>query len=75
MPALELADELAALEAHERAWAEDQLALRARAQRLAEKLGLDPDEVFVILRQLRRSPAERLKIGLRHGRLAAPHRR
>jgi hypothetical protein len=70
----DLAAELERLSPAERAWAEDQLALRTTAQELATRLGLDPDEVFVILRQLRRSPSERLLIGLRHGRFTSAHR-
>lgn len=66
-PALE--EELSRLDAEQRAWAEDQLARRAHAARLADELGLDPDDVFHILRHLERSPSERLSIGLRHGRL------
>lgn len=54
--------------------AEDLIELRARAERLAARLALDPDDVFVILRHLRRSPRERLSIGLRHGLLATAHR-
>lgn len=70
-----LADELLALEPTERAWAEDQLALRERSKVLALELGLDAGDVCHILRQLRRSPAERLTLGLRHGRLRAAAQR
>jgi hypothetical protein len=65
-PALE--EELSNLDQEQRNWVEEQLALRARAERLAQRLGLDPDDVFHILRHLKRSPRERLLLGLRHGR-------
>ncbi|MBK7399501.1 MAG: hypothetical protein IPJ34_25385 [Myxococcales bacterium] len=64
-----LEQELSQLSASERAWAERQLALRAEAAELATRLQLDAGDVFHILRHLERSPAERLAIGLRHGRL------
>lgn len=72
---LEFEDELALLTATQRAWAEEQLALRGRAKRIADAHGLEADEVAHILRHLLRSPAERLALGLRHGRLAASQSR
>lgn len=65
-----LHDELSALSPAQRAWAEEQLALRARAARVAARLDLDADDVFHMLRHLARTPAERLRLGLLHGRLA-----
>lgn len=70
----DLTAELAGLGQQERAAAEELIELRARAERLAARLALDPDDVFVILRHLRRSPRERLSIGLRHGLLASANR-
>jgi hypothetical protein len=66
-PALEA--ELARLDADQRVWVERQLELRERAAELSRQLDLDADDVFHILRHLARSPAERLQLGLRHGRL------
>jgi hypothetical protein len=65
----ELERELSQLDQTQRAWVEEQLMLRAKAEELALELRRDPDDVFHILRHLRRSPAERLLLGLRHGRL------
>lgn len=66
-PALQ--EELSRLDEEQRRWVEEQLALRVRAERLAARLGLDADDVIHTLRHLKRSPRERLLIGLRHGRL------
>ena len=66
-PALE--EELSRLDTDQRAWAEEQIALRVRAERLAAQLAFDADEVFHILRHLKHSPCEQLLVGLRHGRL------
>jgi len=70
-----LEEELAALAPEHRALALQQIALRARAARLAARLGLDAGDVFHMLRHLARSPAERLSLGLLHGRLARPAHR
>jgi hypothetical protein len=51
------------------AWIAQDDELRARARRLAEKHGRDPDDLSKALRQLERSPSERLALGLRLGRL------
>jgi hypothetical protein len=64
-----LEEELSRLDDGQRAWVEEQLALRARAACLAARLGLDADDVFHTLRHLKRSPRERLLVGLRQGRL------
>jgi hypothetical protein len=45
------------------------LALREKAARLALELGFDPTDVFHQLQQFARSPEQRLKMGLAHGRL------
>jgi hypothetical protein len=62
-----LAEELAALSPAEREWAERELALRAQARELAQRLQLDPTDVHHQLKQLQRSPIERLKRGLALG--------
>jgi hypothetical protein len=62
------AREIAPLTAQQRQWLEDDLTLRRRAARLAKDLGLDDGEVYQQLKQLRRSPIERLRLGLAHGR-------
>jgi len=66
-----LDEELARLSPEHRAQAEGLLALRAQAAALAVELGLDAGDVFHQLQQLARTPAERLRIGLAHGRLRA----
>lgn len=64
-----LEQELARLSPEHRAQAEATPSLRARAQVLADELGLDAGDVFHQLQHLARSPSERLRIGLAHGRL------
>ena len=64
-----LEEELAQLTCEERAWVEADLALRARAEALSARLGLDQGDVYHQLKQLMRSPSERLRLGLSHGRL------
>jgi hypothetical protein len=64
-----VADDLAGLSSSQRTAAEALLHLRARAIKIAKETGLEPDDVFRMLRHLGRSPEERLVIGLRHGRL------
>jgi hypothetical protein len=54
-PALE--QELSNLNEGQRQWVEEQLALRAKAERLAQRLDLDPNDVFHILRHLDDSSA------------------
>jgi hypothetical protein len=66
---LDLEDELARLSPEHRAQAEATLALRERANALAAEFGCDPGDVFHQLQQFARSPAERLRMGLAHGRL------
>jgi hypothetical protein len=57
------------LSQEERAWLEDDEALWQRAHRIVEKNPLlDPSDVYHTLRAFRRSPSERLRRGLRHGR-------
>ena len=63
-----LEEELARLPPEQRAQAVALLALRSRARALALELGLDEGDVFHQLQQLARSPAERLRMGLAHGR-------
>jgi hypothetical protein len=62
------AKEIEALSDDQRRWLEEDLGLRATAARLAAELGLDPSDVYHQLKQLRRSPTERLRLGLNHGR-------
>lgn len=62
------AEEIEGLTPEQRQWLEDDLLLRRRAARLAEELLLDESDVYHQLKQLRRSPTERLRIGLGHGR-------
>lgn len=64
-----------ALTDEERAWIARDLALREDAAALAADLGRDPEDIYKTLRHLARTPAERLAIGLRHGRLGRAHRR
>lgn len=66
---LTLEQELAGLSAEHRAEAERQLALRARARTLAAAMGVDESDVYHQLLQLARTPSERLRLGLAHGRL------
>ena len=58
----------------ERAWVERDNSLRARARALAARWGRDEEDVYRAMRQLARTPEERLRLGLRHGRLH-PQRR
>lgn len=62
------AAEIEELTAGQRQWLEDDLQLRRRAARLADELLLDESDVYHQLKQLRRSPTERLQLGLGHGR-------
>lgn len=64
-----LNDELERLTPEQRAWVEGDLALRARANALAAQLDLDPSDVYHQLKQLARSPSERLRAGLAHSQL------
>ena len=62
------AQEIEALTLEQRQWLEDDLALRRRAAQLAQQLSVDESDVYHQLKQLRRSPTERLRLGLAHGR-------
>jgi hypothetical protein len=57
-----------------REWLARDDALRARARVLAEKLRRDEEGVYRTLKNLARTPEERLRLGLRHGRLHPDHR-
>ena len=57
-----------------RAWVQRDDALRARARPLAIKLGRDEEGIYRTLKNFQRSPAERLRLGLRHGRLHPDYR-
>jgi hypothetical protein len=65
------AAEIRALSEEERRWLEDELVLRRRAAALALELGHDASDVLHQLKHFRRSPRERLRLGLSHGRLRA----
>ena len=65
-PALEA--ELLALTPGQRAWAEHDLELRQRAEDIAFRIDADTRDVYHLLRNLERSPTERLRRGLTHGR-------
>ncbi len=56
------------------AWVRRDDALRARAHALAIQLGRDEEGIFRTLKNFQRSPSERLRLGLRHGRLHPDHR-
>jgi hypothetical protein len=56
------------------AWVLRDDALRARARVLAAKLGRDEEGIYRTLRNFQRSAGERLRLGLRHGRLHPDHR-
>jgi hypothetical protein len=64
----DLEAELAQLSPEHRKEAERLLALHARAAVIAERLGVDPSDVFHQLQQVARTPEQRLKMGLAHGR-------
>jgi hypothetical protein len=63
-----LAEEIARLTPEQQQWLEQDLALRQRADLLAHELKLDESDVYHQLKQLRRSPTERLRRGLNLGR-------
>ncbi|MDQ3033118.1 MAG: hypothetical protein M3Y87_11920 [Myxococcota bacterium] len=65
----ELVAELDRLSPSERQMAEEELALRARAAGIAADLALDPRDVYHVLRCIQRTPSERLRRGLAHGRI------
>jgi hypothetical protein len=74
-PASPASAEAVGLSAEERAWVERDQALRAEAARIAERIERDPEDIYRTLKQLARAPAERLRLGLRHGRLHPDRRR
>lgn len=53
----------------EREWIEHDDALRTRAREIARLTKRDPEDIYRTLRQLERTPSERLELGLRHARL------
>ena len=57
------------MSATDREWLERDDALRARARVLAAKLQRDEEGIYRTLKNFLRSPGERLRLGLRHGRL------
>lgn len=61
-------DELKGLDPEQRRWLAEDLEQPSLARKLAAKLALDEGEVYHQLKQLQRSPAERLRTGLAHGR-------
>jgi hypothetical protein len=50
-------------------WVRRDDGLRARARHLAGTLGRDEEGIYRTLKNLQRSPSERLQLGLRHARL------
>ena len=56
------------LTAEQERWLADDLELRDRARSLAARLEMDEGDVYHILKNLRRTPTERLRRGLAHGR-------
>ncbi len=62
------AREVAGLDDEQRRWLEADLELRRRASRLAAELGRDESDIYHQLKHLRRSPLERLRLGLTLGR-------
>ncbi len=62
-------EEPSGLSEPERRWAEHDLALRERAALIAADLALDARDVYHVLRSLERTPSERLRRGLSHGRI------
>ena len=50
-------------------WVLEDNELRARARAFARKHGRDEEGIYRTMKNLRRTPAERLRIGLLHGRL------
>lgn len=63
-----LAQETSDLSDEQREWLEQDLELRRRARDLSRELGYDETDIYHQLKQLRRSPVERLRRGLSHGR-------
>lgn len=53
---------------HQR-WLEHDDALRLQAQEIALRTGRDAEDLYKTLRNLERSPSERLALGLSRGRL------
>ena len=56
------------------AWVKRDDELRARACVLASKLGRDEEGIYRTLKNFQRTASERLRLGLRHGRLHPGHR-
>jgi hypothetical protein len=65
------AKEIEALTPEQLHWLEQDLSLRQQAAALASELQRDESDVYHQLKQLRRLPRERLRIGLDHGRRRA----
>jgi hypothetical protein len=70
MPAVSMLD----ISPEERAWLEHDLVLRERAAKLSEATGRDAEDLYRTLKQLERTPGERLALGLRHARLHPKYR-
>lgn len=66
--------ELAALTATERAWLERDERRWAKAAHIAARYpGMDVGGVYRVLRNLEKTPAQRLRAALAHGRLFRVH--
>jgi hypothetical protein len=58
----------------ERAWlVKDEGRWRRARAIAAQHPGMDPTGVYHVIRNLEKSPSERLRAALRHGRLFRPH--
>jgi hypothetical protein len=64
----------AELTPEQQAWLARDLEMRARAERIAERTGRALDDLYRTLKNLGRSPSERLALGLRHARLHPKYR-
>lgn len=64
------------LSSEERAWLErDERRWRRAHEIAARHPGMDPSGVYRVLRNLEKSPSERLRAALQHGRLFRTHAR
>jgi len=68
--------DIESLTAEERAWVARDEAHRKKALALAERNpGVDVDGIYRVLRNLEKTPTERLRAALYHGRLLGINRR
>lgn len=57
------------LSAEDQAWIAHDDELRARAAKLAEATGRNADDLYRTMKNMERTPGERLALGLKHARL------